>query len=65
MAKPCKNGATCVDLKNGYHCLCKPGFKGKDCDQGDAMMKSILNDEINIVHRSYYTEVMTLLYFVV
>ncbi|XP_078377492.1 uncharacterized protein LOC144660677 isoform X5 [Oculina patagonica] len=33
VTKPCKNGATCVDLKDGYRCLCKPGYTGKDCDQ--------------------------------
>ncbi|XP_068694508.1 uncharacterized protein [Montipora foliosa] len=28
---PCKNGATCVDLANGYSCDCKPGYTGNDC----------------------------------
>lgn len=25
----CKNGASCVDLINDYHCACAPGFTGK------------------------------------
>ena len=37
VTKPCKNGATCVDLKRGYQCLCAPGFTGKDCEQGILM----------------------------
>lgn len=28
---PCANGATCLDLVNGYKCACAPGFTSKDC----------------------------------
>ncbi|CAH3141405.1 unnamed protein product [Porites lobata] len=31
--KPCKNGATCYDLLNGYRCHCAPGYQGKHCDK--------------------------------
>ena len=29
---PCSNGATCVDIRRGYHCVCPAGFTGLDCD---------------------------------
>ena len=32
---PCQNGATCANTKGGYQCKCKPGFKGKRCEQGN------------------------------
>lgn len=28
---PCANGATCLDLVNGYKCICAAGFTSKDC----------------------------------
>lgn len=30
-SEPCYNGATCVDLKQGYRCKCAPGFTGLQC----------------------------------
>ena len=33
---PCENGGTCIDNQvGGYVCKCKPGFKGRDCDEGE------------------------------
>ncbi|CAG9792216.1 unnamed protein product [Diatraea saccharalis] len=29
---PCENGGTCLNLVNGYHCLCPPNWEGKNCD---------------------------------
>ena len=29
---PCRNGATCVELVNGYNCTCVPGYNGTDCE---------------------------------
>ena len=34
VSKPCKNGATCIPTQDGYTCRCKPGYQGKNCDQG-------------------------------
>ena len=33
-SKPCQNGATCVNKNDGYTCLCKTGYQGKNCEQG-------------------------------
>lgn len=33
LTKPCKNGATCTDEKNGdFTCACLPGYNGKRCE---------------------------------
>ncbi|XP_050561143.1 cubilin-like [Spodoptera frugiperda] len=29
---PCEHGGTCLNLANGYHCLCPPNWEGRDCD---------------------------------
>ena len=34
VSKPCKNGATCIPTQDGYTCRCRPGYQGKNCDQG-------------------------------
>ncbi|XP_050362534.1 cubilin-like [Nymphalis io] len=30
---PCENGGTCLNLVNGYHCLCPSNWKGTNCDE--------------------------------
>lgn len=30
-SNPCKNGATCQDVDNGYKCTCLPGWTGDNC----------------------------------
>lgn len=30
-SSPCRNGGTCVDQENGFHCLCPEGFKPPYC----------------------------------
>ncbi|XP_028157640.1 cubilin homolog [Ostrinia furnacalis] len=29
---PCKKGGTCLNLADGYHCLCPSNWEGQDCD---------------------------------
>ncbi|KAF9421742.1 hypothetical protein HW555_002423 [Spodoptera exigua] len=31
-SNPCEHGGTCLNLANGYHCLCPPNWEGRDCD---------------------------------
>lgn len=38
-SSPCLNGATCVDLENGYRCQCAEGWQGDTCDQGKLYFK--------------------------
>lgn len=30
-SSPCRNGGTCVDEENGFHCQCPEGFKPPYC----------------------------------
>lgn len=39
-SNPCRNGAACVDLENGYHCDCAVGFLGVHCEVDVAVCKS-------------------------
>ena len=31
---PCLNKGSCIDLDEGFHCLCVPGFYGETCEIG-------------------------------
>lgn len=33
LSHPCENGGTCLNLVNGYHCLCPSNWKGTNCDE--------------------------------
>ena len=30
--QPCRNGATCESLANGYRCTCQQGYNGPNCN---------------------------------
>ena len=36
---PCKNGAKCLDLAEGYHCLCASGYNGSNCETSNYLPK--------------------------
>ncbi|XP_072941839.1 cubilin-like [Epargyreus clarus] len=31
-SQPCEHGGTCLNLANGYHCLCPTNWEGKNCE---------------------------------
>jgi len=31
-SSPCQNNGTCIDVDDSYHCVCKPGYTGHDCE---------------------------------
>ncbi|XP_072933024.1 cubilin-like [Epargyreus clarus] len=31
-SQPCEHGGTCLNLVNGYHCLCPSNWEGKNCE---------------------------------
>ena len=39
ISDPCKNGAMCNDEENGFTCLCKAGYDGVTCENGQYAMK--------------------------
>ena len=39
---PCQNGATCINNHGSYQCKCKPGFSGKQCEQGKLFVERSL-----------------------
>lgn len=34
-SNPCSYGGTCIDLENGFECLCLPQWTGKTCQIGE------------------------------
>ena len=40
-SSPCANGATCIDLENGYRCVCAQGWQGDTCDEGKKKPKPL------------------------
>ena len=42
-SSPCSNGGTCINLVNGYHCICAPGYNYTHCQNGISRKLSLLN----------------------
>ena len=42
VGSPCKNGATCRNIPGSHKCICKAGFKGRDC--GKVNFKKAINN---------------------
>jgi Notch-like protein len=34
LKNPCQNGGSCQNNVGGHSCECKPGFQGKNCENG-------------------------------
>lgn len=43
-SRPCKNGATCINVESRYRCECNPGYSGFNCETGTY----VLSDNKNI-----------------
>ena len=41
-SSPCQNGGRCSDMENRYHCRCKGGFSGLNCEKGKTMGNYII-----------------------
>lgn len=41
-SSPCAQGGTCVDLEDGFECVCPPQWKGKTCQIGEIHTRSFL-----------------------
>ena len=39
---PCQNGGTCLDFVGSYHCDCKAGYSGTNCETGDNNLSELL-----------------------
>ncbi|XP_057665442.1 protein slit isoform X5 [Diorhabda carinulata] len=53
LANHCKHDSKCVPTKNGeYACKCRPGFKGKYCEQGEEESATCRKEQV----REHYTE---------
>ena len=38
LSSPCQNNGTCQNRKNQYRCVCKPGFKGRNCQKSRLLL---------------------------
>lgn len=56
-SSPCAQGGTCIDMENGFECLCPPQWTGKTCQIGTCLRR--------ISHLQRHRYVMFLLYVLI
>ena len=51
---PCNNEAICAEMDDGYHCTCKLGYKGDQCQSKQACLTSLGKKNIMIRNNKIY-----------
>lgn len=42
-SSPCAHGGTCINLEDGFECVCPPQWEGKTCQIGELTLNTIPN----------------------
>jgi hypothetical protein len=53
LSDPCKNGASCKDLVNGYECTCASGYDGVNCDTSNS---TLLENPISKANKDFIVQ---------